>query len=110
MDQDGARAVFSHNRSSYKVIGMDQWAVYQGNFKFVDHVHAGEQYFFDLTTDPGETKGDGTVATERVAELKALLEAHRASNRSHAFHSEGEHEAHVDNELIELIEALGYLE
>ena len=110
MDQDGSRAVFSHNRSSYKVIGMDQWAVYRGNFKFGDHVHAGEQYFFDLTTDPGETKGDGTVATERVAEMKALLEAHRASNRSHAFHSEGEHEAHVDNELKELIGALGYLE
>ncbi len=107
--QDGPRAVFSHNRSSHKIIGMDQWAVYQGNFKFVVHVDAGEQYLFDLSTDPGETKGEGTVETQRVADMKALLEAHRASNRSHAFYSEGEHEARLDSELEEQIGALGYL-
>lgn len=109
LDADGTRPVLSHNRHSWRSTGMEQWAVYSGQFKLVKHLHSEQQFLFNLVADPGETDDVGPANRARVEELDALLEAHRESNRVHALYTGVALEGRMEREMQERIGAIGYM-
>ena len=97
-----ARPIFAHRFEPGA--GEELWSVIRGSWKLIEGPEELELY--DLAADPGERRNLAAAEPARLAELSALLAAHRAG----ATRAGGER-AHVelDEALLRRLETLGYV-
>lgn len=100
---------FSYNRTARKAPGIEQHAVRREEWKLIHVAHKDEWLLFNLAADPGEQANLVDKRPDHVAELRALLEAHRAESAAHPLQSDQESQPFLDEETQEAIRALGYI-
>jgi hypothetical protein len=104
----GARALFALRRTENVVPTQVRSAVILGNDKYIRSEPQGTDELFDTARDPLDKSNLASSRPERVAELRAMLEAfeRRTPARARSFVDSQQSAA----ELSEQLQALGYVE